>query len=64
LPFIANYGKELRMGEDIRRKEKIESATEFVERMKKVHEEAEAVLRKIQEKMKRYADRERKETKE
>ena len=63
-PFMANYGKELRMGGDIRRKGKVESATEFVERMKKVHEEAEAALRKMQEKMKRYVDRERKETKE
>jgi len=34
---------------------------EFVERMKKVHEEAEVVLKKTQEKMKRYADRSRKE---
>ena len=47
LPFMANYGKKLRMGEDIRRKGKVESATEFVERMKKVHEEAEVALRKI-----------------
>jgi len=45
-PFMANYGKELRMGEDIRRKGKVESVTAFVERMKKVQEEAEAVLRK------------------
>ena len=64
LPFMANYGKKLRMGGDIRRKGKVESATEFVERMKKVHEEAKAVLRKTQEEMKRYADRGRKETKE
>jgi len=42
-PFMANYGKELRMGGDIRKKGKVESVTEFVERMKKVHEEAEAV---------------------
>jgi len=62
--FMANYGKELRMGGDIRRKEKVESATEFVERMKKVHEEAEAALKKMQEEMKRYADRGRKETEE
>ena len=62
LPFMANYGKELRMGGNIRRKGKVESATEFVERIKKVHEEVEAVLRKTQEEMKRYADRERKET--
>jgi len=60
--FMANYRKELRMGGDIRRKGKVESTTEFVERMKKVHEEAEAALRKTQNEMKRYADRERKET--
>ena len=63
-PFIANYRRELRMGGDIRKKGKIESAMEFVERMKKVHEEAGTVLRKTQEEMKRYADRSRKETKE
>ena len=61
-PFMANYGKELSMGEDIRRKGKVKSVTEFVERMKKVHEEAEAVLKKTQEEMKRYADRGRKKT--
>jgi len=61
LPFMANYGKEMRMGEDIRRKGKVESATEFVERMKRVHEEAEAALKKTQEEMKKYADRSRKE---
>ena len=46
LPFMANYGKEIRIGGNIRKKEKVESAMEFVERMKKVHEEAEAALRK------------------
>jgi len=61
LPFMANYGKEMRMGGDIRKKGKVESAMEFVERMKKVHEEAEAALKKTQEEMKRYADRSRKE---
>ena len=40
----------------------MESATEFMERMKKVHEEAEAALKKTQEEMKRYVDRGRKET--
>ena len=63
-PFMANYGRELRMGGDIRKKEKVESATEFMEKMKKVQEEAGAVLRKTQEEMKRYADRGRKETEE
>jgi len=61
-PFMANYGREMRMGGDIRRKGKVESATEFVERMKKMHEEAEAALKKTQEEMKRYVDRNRKET--
>jgi len=60
--FMANYGREMRMGGDIRRKGKVENATEFVERMKKVHEEAEAALRKTQEEMKKYADRGRRET--
>ena len=37
---------------------------EFVERLKKMQKEAEAALRKAQKKMKRYADRKRKETEE
>ena len=45
-PFMANYEKEVRMEGDIR---------------KKVHEEVEVALKKTQEKMKRYADRSRKE---
>ena len=62
LPFMANYGRELRMGGDMKKKRKIESATEFVKRMKKVHEEAGAALKKTQEEMKRYTDQGRKET--
>jgi len=34
-PFMANYGKKLRMGGDIRKKRKVEKAMEFVERIKK-----------------------------
>jgi len=34
--FMANYIRELRMGADIRRKEKVEKVTKFVERIKKV----------------------------
>ena len=64
LPFMANYGRELRMGGDIKKKGKVESITEFVEKMKKVQKEAEAALKKTQEEMKRYADRGRKETEE
>ena len=44
LPFMANYGKESRMGGDIRRKGKVESTTEFIERMKKIYE-VEAALK-------------------
>ena len=46
LLFMANYGRELRMGEDIRKRRKIKSVMEFVEMIKKVHEEARAVLKK------------------
>ena len=52
------------MGGDIRKKGKVESATEFVQRIKKVQEEVEAALKKTQKDMKKYADRERKETEE
>ena len=52
-PFIANYGRKLRIEGDIRKKGKVERATEFVERIKKVHEEAGAVLKKAQEDMKK-----------
>ena len=45
--FMANYRKELRMGRDIRKRGKVESAMEFVERMKKIHEEAEVALKKM-----------------
>ena len=54
--FIANYRRELRMGADIRKKGKVKKATEFVERLKKVQEEAGAVLRKTQEEMKKNVD--------
>ena len=56
-PFIVNYKREVRMRIDIRRKEKTEKATEFAERMRRIQKEAEAVLRKIQEEMKRQIDR-------
>ena len=62
--FISNYGRELRMGGDIRKKEKVEKATKFVERMKKVQEKTEAALKKVQENMKRQADKGRKESKD
>ena len=61
-PFMANYGRELRMEGNIRKRGKVEKAMEFVERIRKVHEEAGAALKKVQEDMKRQADKRRKET--
>ena len=58
---MANYGRELRMEVDLRRKGKIEKAIEFVERIRKVQEEAKAALVRAQEEMKRQADRGRRE---
>ena len=46
LLFIANYRRELRMGADISRKEKIEKMMKYVKRIKKVQEEVGVVLRK------------------
>ncbi len=44
---MANYRRELRIEADIRRKERIEKATKFAKRMRKVQEEAEVALRKV-----------------
>jgi len=49
---MANYGRELRIGIDIRRRRKMEKTTEFAERIKKVQEEVGAILKRAQEKMK------------
>jgi len=59
---MANYNRKLRMGEDIKRKGKVEKTMKFVEKLKRVQEEAGAALKKTQEEMKRYTDRNRKET--
>ena len=63
-PFQVNYGREPRMGFDIRKKEKNEKAEEFAKEMKERHEEARAALVKSQEEIKRQVDRSRKEAKE
>ena len=44
--FIVNYKRELKMGIDIRMKEKVEKAMEFAERIKKVYKKAGVALRK------------------
>ena len=63
-PFKVNYGREPRMGFDFRKKGKNEKAEEFAREMKERHEEARVALVKAQEKMKRQADRNRKEAEE
>ena len=51
--FMANYRRELKMRGNIRKEEKVEKTTEFVERIKQVQEEVEAVLKKVQKNIKR-----------
>jgi len=61
---MANYSREMRMGVDLKRKGKMEKAMEFVERMRKVQKEVGAALMKVQEEMKKQADRGSKQAKE
>ena len=63
-PFQANYGRELRMGFDIRKKGKNEKVEEFVRKIKERYEEARTALVKSQKEIKRQADRSRKEAEE
>ena len=62
--FKVNYGREPRMGFDIRKKGKNEKAEEFAREIKERYEEARAALVKAQEEMKRQVDRNRKEAEE
>ena len=63
-PFRANNGQDPCMGFEMRKKRRFEKAEEFAMRMKEVHEEAEAALKKSQEKMRKYANRKRSEVEE
>ena len=56
-PFKANYGQDPRMGFEGRRKGKYEAVGKFVEKMRKIQEEAKAALGKAQEEMKKFADK-------
>jgi len=56
-PFKVNYGQDPRMAFEGRRKGKYEAVGKFVERMKKIQEEAKAVLGKAQKEMKKFANR-------
>jgi len=57
LPFKVNYGQNPRMGFEGRRKGKYKAAGKFVEKIRKIQEEAKAALEKAQEEMKKFADR-------
>ena len=63
-PFKANYGQDPRMEFEGRRKRKYEAVGKFVERMRKIQEEAKAALGKAQEEMKRFRNRRRGEGEE
>ena len=64
LPLKANTGQDPRIGFELRKKGKYKEAEKFVERIRKIQEEAKVVLQKAQEDMKRYIDRERREVEE
>jgi len=59
LPFKANYEQDPRIGFKGKKKEKYVGVEKFVEKMKEIQEEAKAALRKVQEDMRKYADRKR-----
>ena len=60
LLFKVNYGQELRVGFEIRKKRKYMKAEEFVKEMKGMHEETKVALKKSQEEMKKYVNINRK----
>jgi len=52
------------MGFEMRKKGKFKKAEEFAMRIKEVHKEAEAALKKNQEEIRKYTDRKRSEVEE
>ena len=64
LSFKVNYGQDPRMEFERKRKGKYEAVGKFIERMKKIQEEAKAVLEKAQEKMKKFTNRKQGEREE
>jgi len=57
LPFKVNYSQNPRIGFEGMRKGKYEAVGKFMEKMKKIQEEAKAVLGKAQEEMKKFVDK-------
>ena len=54
---MVNYGRELRIEVDIRRKEKVEKVMKFAERVKKIQKEVVVALKKVQKEIKQQAER-------
>ena len=59
--FIVSYKRELKIGADIKKKEKVEQVIEFIKRIRKIQEETGATLRKVQKKMKQQVNKRRRE---
>jgi len=64
LLFRANNRWDPHMGFELRKKGRFERAEEFATRIKEVHEEAEAALKKSQEEIRKYANRKKSEVEE
>jgi len=58
-PFKANHGQDPKMGFKGRKKGKYQGIEKFIKKMKKIQEEAKAVLEKAQKEIKKYTDRKR-----
>jgi len=61
---MANSSQNPRMGFEMKKKRKVLRAEEFVTKIKGIQEEAQAVLRKAQEEIKKQADWHREEAEE
>ena len=64
LPFKENYRQDPRMGFEVRKRGKYEGVEKFVAKMKEIQGETKAALEKVQEEMRKYADRKRGEVNE
>ena len=62
--FKVNYGQDLRVKFKGKKRRKYARAEKFMERMRKIQEEAKAALGKAQKDMKKYANRKKAEVKE
>ena len=55
-----NYRQELKMGFEIRKKRKHTKVEKFIKEIKEIYEKVKVVLRKLQEEMKKYVDKNKK----